>query len=221
MSIHRFFMLIISHRGYWKNKYEKNKEISFRRSFELGFGTETDIRDYKGALVVSHDPVNSETMSINDFFKIYKSYGDLPLAINIKANGLANMLSDAIKNYNIYNYFVFDMSIPDGLDYLNNNINFYTRQSEYEKTPLLYEDAKGVWIDCFVGEWIKEKHIKRHLSKGKKVCIVSPELHSREHKLFWSQLSKMKIIENTNVILCTDFPEEAKVYFSNRKAMEL
>jgi len=41
-------MLVISHRGYWKELAEKNRPIAFERSFALGFGTETDIRDYKG-----------------------------------------------------------------------------------------------------------------------------------------------------------------------------
>lgn len=35
-------MIILSHRGYWKETHEKNLPIAFERSFSLGFGTETD-----------------------------------------------------------------------------------------------------------------------------------------------------------------------------------
>ncbi len=38
-------MIILSHRGYWKEVSEKNKPIAFERSFSLGLGTETYIRD--------------------------------------------------------------------------------------------------------------------------------------------------------------------------------
>lgn len=41
-------MKIISHRGFWHNPSEKNTEMAFCRSFELGFGTETDVRDSLG-----------------------------------------------------------------------------------------------------------------------------------------------------------------------------
>ena len=38
-------MEIISHRGYWKNVEEKNSSKAFKNSFDLNFGTETDLRD--------------------------------------------------------------------------------------------------------------------------------------------------------------------------------
>jgi hypothetical protein len=41
-------MQILSHRGYWQHPSEKNTEAAFRRSFLLGYGTETDIRDRDG-----------------------------------------------------------------------------------------------------------------------------------------------------------------------------
>ena len=50
-----FLMIIISHRGYWIQPAEKNTEEAFSRSFERGMGTETDVRDHRGELVISHD----------------------------------------------------------------------------------------------------------------------------------------------------------------------
>ena len=69
-------MIILSHRGYWKINSEKNCTPSFDRSFSLGFGTETDVRDYKGKLVISHDIADEKSIPVEDFFKIYKKYID-------------------------------------------------------------------------------------------------------------------------------------------------
>lgn len=70
-------MKILSHRGYWKNSDEKNKENAFRRSFSLGYGTETDVRDCRGDLVISHDmPIGNE-ISCEDFLGAVHSIGFL------------------------------------------------------------------------------------------------------------------------------------------------
>ncbi|MFG6652729.1 hypothetical protein ACGYN7_08905 [Campylobacter jejuni] len=41
-------MKILSHRGYWKNKQEKNSIAAFDRSFLNSYGLETDLRDVGG-----------------------------------------------------------------------------------------------------------------------------------------------------------------------------
>ena len=208
-------MNILSHRGYWKLPEEKNTEIAFRRSFALGFGTETDVRDFNSQLVISHDIATEGAMTAEQFFEIYRQYQTpLPLAINIKSDGLQGLLRQALEKYNITNYFLFDMSVPDGLVYVRQGgFQVFTRQSEYEKMPSFYEEAQGVWMDMFLGDWIEERDIAQHLEKGKKVCIVSPDLHKRAHLPFWERLRRMSIIQSDNLMLCTDFPEEAKTLF--------
>ncbi|HIP12819.1 MAG TPA: hypothetical protein EYG73_08900, partial [Arcobacter sp.] len=125
-------MIILSHRGYWKNNTEKNLPISFKRSFSNNFGTETDIRDYKGELVISHDIADENNITVQDFFNIYNKYNrTLPLALNIKSDGLQKKLKELIDEYNIKNYFVFDMSVPDGLQYLKQDVKSFTRESEH------------------------------------------------------------------------------------------
>ena len=66
-------MEIISHSGYWYKNTEKNSDLAFRRSFSLNFGTETDVRDFDGKLVISHDVANKNCITIEKFFEIYKS----------------------------------------------------------------------------------------------------------------------------------------------------
>ncbi|OGI00908.1 MAG: hypothetical protein A2287_07400 [Candidatus Melainabacteria bacterium RIFOXYA12_FULL_32_12] len=205
-------MQIISHRGYWKTLEEKNTEIAFRRSFEMGFGTETDIRDIAGTLVISHDPPKGSEMPFDRFLQIYSEYDkSLYLALNIKSDGLQNELKRLINKYNIQNYFVFDMSIPDTIGYINQGLNVFSRSSEYEKDLPFYGKSTGVWMDCFNSDCITNDKIEYHLNNSKQVCIVSSELHKREHILAWKQYKKLN---TQNIMLCTDYPQQAKEFFN-------
>ena len=198
-------MIIISHRGYWKKTSEKNTETAFRRSFSLGFGVETDVRDFAEDLVISHDIPDSHSMSFEYFISIMVEYDNkLPLALNIKSDGLCEKLNKILKRNDITNYFVFDMSIPDTLQYKKNAIKYFTRQSEYEVAPIFYNDSAGVWIDS--------NSIQKHVSNNKNVCIVSPELHQRNYDVIWGKYKKIE--NNMRVMLCTDYPEKAQKFFN-------
>lgn len=134
-------------------------------------------------------------------FEFYNKYNNtLPLALNIKADGLQIKLK-----YNIENYFVFDMSVPDGIQYLKQNIKSFTRESEYEKIPSFYDESSGVWLDEFQGHWINKEVIEKHIKNNKQICIVSPDLHKREYKNEWKHY---KEIENelgiNNLMICTE-----------------
>jgi glycerophosphoryl diester phosphodiesterase len=208
-------MKILSHRGFWESEREKNTIESLERSFKAGFGAETDIRDLSQNLVISHDPPQYPILTIDSFFKLYTSIdGDLLLALNIKADGLQKLLKEKIEQYLVTNYFVFDMSIPETLQYIKNEFNVFSRQSEFEEEPLFYEKITGVWLDCFTHDWIREEVIHNHLKHGKKVCIVSPELHKRDYHMFWEQLAKMSVLKDENFLLCTDFPLIARDFFN-------
>jgi len=211
-------MKILSHRGYWKSEDEKNTKIAFERSFQLGFGTETDIRDLNGELVISHDPptIDCQYLTVANFFKIYKIWGDgLQLALNIKSDGLQRKLMQLIIDFNITNYFVFDMSIPDTIGFIKNNTKFFTRQSEYEIDPAFYTQADGVWLDEFNGHWIDDEVIQKHIKNGKKVCIVSPELHKRAYNIEWDNYKNIFLKDAEHKIsICTDLPEKANFFLN-------
>jgi glycerophosphoryl diester phosphodiesterase len=178
-------MHILSHRGYWQTAAEKNTETAFHRSFSLGFGTETDVRDALGELVISHDPPIGGEMKFSYFLEIYNGYKQrhsqpLPLALNVKADGLQSRLKLLLEQYEITNYFMFDMSVPDAK---------------------LYD--------------VLESHIKQN----KQVCLVSPDLHKRSYQEFWQKLKAMAVVRSPEitdkVMLCTDFPEAAKLLFTD------
>lgn len=209
-------MIILSHRGYWQDISEKNLPMAFERSFSLGFGTETDIRDYEGELVISHDIADEGCISVKEMFDIYNKYDNtLSLALNIKADGLQLKLKELLEEYKITNYFVFDMSVPDGLGYLKQNIKAFTRESEYEKTPSFYDEACGIWLDEFQGHWITKEVIENHIKNNKQICIVSPDLHKREYKNEWQHYKEIeKELGIDNLMICTDYPEIAKEFFN-------
>jgi len=208
-------VIVLSHRGYWKETHEKNLPIAFERSFSLGFGTETDIRDYKGELVISHDIADDKSISVKEMFEIYNKYDNtLPLALNVKADGLQVKLKELLEEYKIENYFVFDMSVPDGLGYLKQNIKAFTRESEYEKIPSFYDEAYGIWLDEFQGHWITKEVIEKHIKNGKQICIVSPDLHKREYKKEWQHYKTIeKELGVNTMMICTDYPEITKEFF--------
>lgn len=209
-------MIVLSHRGYWLTAAEKNTQTAFTRSFALGFGTETDIRDRNSKLVISHDMADDHALTVEAFFDIYKSHQQpLPLALNVKADGLQAELKRLLTEYEIDNYFVFDMAVPDGLLYVRQQFRTYTRHSEYEPVPPYYELAQGVWLDEFNGHWLEDDVIEQHLANGKSLCIVSPDLHKRDHLQEWQHYRQLESrIGRNKIMLCTDFPEHAQEFFN-------
>jgi len=207
-------MQILSHRGHWIAPGEKNSEVAFRRSFAGGFGTETDIRDCAGKLVIAHDPPSGAEMSLTNFVAVHREYQPtLPLALNVKADGLQAVLREQLKGLVPGSFFFFDMSIPDMLSYVRQAMPVFTRHSDIENIPVLYDQAVGVWLDDFHGNWALMPAIEKHLSAGKQVCIVSPELHGRDRRPFWSHLAASAVVKDSRLMLCTDFPEEARALF--------
>lgn len=210
-------MIIISHRGYWKTENEKNTTAAFERSFYNSFGTETDIRDYRGQLVISHNIPNELCISLNTFLKTYSVYSkELFLMLNIKSNGLCHLLKNMLQVHQITNFAIFDTSTTDMIEYKDNGINFFTRQSEYEQQPVFYQEALGVWLDEINSHWINSNIIIEHIHCGKLICIVSPELHQREYLKEWEDYRKLENkFSFSELMLCTDFPQQAKEFFND------
>ena len=205
-------MIILSHRGFWKNLDERNKKASFINSFDNNFGTETDLRDCCGEIVISHDMPKGDEIRFEEVLKIMNGR-NLPLALNIKADGQSKEILKLLKKYNHTNYFTFDMSIPDLVVQIKEGLNVFTGLSDILKEPVLLDDSKGVWLDSFNSDWFDETIIDILISKNKKVCIVSSDLHKRENLNQWKIIKKSKNFNSDNLMLCTDTPDIAKEYF--------
>lgn len=205
-------MQIISHRGFWKEPSEKNTLNAFQASFETGFGTETDLRWYGGQLVVSHDFPSSKSIPFAQVMSLLEDQS-LPLALNVKCDGLAGEIKSVMSALKYENYFVFDMSTPDLIQQLKAKNRAFTGLSDLQKNPVLIEECEGIWLDAFRSDWYSSKLVDRYIDMGKKVCIVSSELHGREYKAQWQKIAKAANLRNENLILCTDVPTKAKKFF--------
>jgi len=206
-------MQILSHRGLWHSAAEKNTLVAMRRSFELGFGTETDIRDCGGRLVIAHDMPGGAEPALTEVLDLLRATGcSGQLALNIKADGLQAALAEVMAAYVDIDYFVFDMSMPETLAYARKALPFYLRASEYERDPAPLAGARGVWLDGFHGCWYDDDKLAAMLDQGE-VCVVSAELHGRPHLPHWQQLRAMGLSGHARLALCTDLPVQAKEFF--------
>jgi len=205
-------MVVISHRGFWKTEYEKNTKEAFEDSIKQGFGVETDVRDCKGELVISHDMPLGGEMSLHQFASIF-SDSNLLVALNIKSDGVSELLQKEMQIHSGIKWFVFDMSIPDMKSHLDCGNPTFTRMSDVESCPIWLDSSQGVWLDSFKEEWYDLALIRGLLKKEKQVCIVSSELHGRNYADLWKMLLPLR--EEKGLILCTDYPIKAREYFNN------
>lgn len=184
-------------------------------AFARGWGVELDVRDLNGSLVVSHDPPSDVALPFETVVAAYREHGcPGALAVNVKADGLAGMLVEALCDVNPRRWFAFDMSVPDMREYAHQGLPFFTRHSDLEPTPALYEEAEGVWLDDFDGGFIAHERIAAHLAAGKRVAVVSPELHGRDRGRVWEQWRPWPVWGSADVFLCTDHPTSAEEVFA-------
>lgn len=210
-------MKILAHRGCWSADVKNNSPKALRTALELGFGFESDIRDYCGELVISHNIADASCQKADEVFQwLEEFHNQYCFAVNIKADGLKDLLMENLKRYHIENYFTFDMSAPQMVEFCQQGIVCFTRQSEIEPSPIMYREAAGVWIDGFYGDdWITEELLKQHILQGKTACVVSPELHQRPYSALWERLLHFNIDFN-KIMLCTDYPMEAATVFADK-----
>lgn len=205
-------MKFIAHRGFWKLESEKNSLKAIQRAVDNGYGFETDFRDCAGQVLISHNPPRGNEITAEVVFKLYQQFGlQEPLALNIKADGLQDMMKDLLEKYHITNYFFFDMSICDTVIYVEKKLKIASRLSEYEQEMPFYKDSSTVWIDYFNSDGPTIQKVIQTLDDGKNACVVSPELHKRPFMKLWSQL--LPYANEERLFLCTDFPDKASEYF--------
>lgn len=199
-------MRIICHRGYWKSPAEKNTVEAFQRGFALDLGTETDIRDLNGALVISHDPPSGATLTFTQLLEIAPRSAFL--ALNVKSDGIAASATKDLESFGHQNYVFFDMSVPDMQSYLRKDMPTAMRLSEYEPwvEPLAVR-VNTIWLDAFEGIWYSKAEVEAILDRGYEVLVVSDELHGRDPQEQWILLGSIR--KSDKLTLCTDLPEEA------------
>jgi hypothetical protein len=206
---------ILCHRGWWERPEEKNSPEALHRAFAAGLGVETDLRDFAGAVVVSHDPPTHKGLDLDGLLALHATAPHTTLALNVKADGLAVPAAKALADHGVSGAaFVFDMAVPDQLQWLRTDVATFTRHSDVEPEPVLYLASDGVWLDDFGPlRWWTAGHVQRHLDAGKRVAVVSPELHGRDHRDPWAELLAAGLHRHDRLALCTDLPAEALEVF--------
>ena len=208
---------ILAHRGLFNSNAEKNSLTAIHRALQSGFGLETDVRDLDGSLVISHDPPSfkSSPMSLHALLEMINVLSTKPrIALNIKSDGLLNLLnSDLLLLELTKNIFLFDMSVPDAVQYFGSSLTTYGRISEYESLNLL-PHISGFWIDNFNGNFPQVEAAISLLAGVLRVCLVSSELHRRTYLPLWKEILKAGICHHPSFEICTDHPLEALNFFS-------
>jgi glycerophosphoryl diester phosphodiesterase len=201
---------ILAHRGLWTVPEEKNTRVAFERAIDSGFGIETDIRDFMGEIVVSHDPPTGVTQPLTELLRLVGD-NDCLLALNIKSDGLSDKLSKISSAGGIV---YFDMSGPEYVQFRKRGLNTLNRISEYETGYQFVDSDYGVWLDSFAEDDWRIEWLANHQPINR-VFLPSPELHGRDHLRFWKALKKVR--QGRDLTLCTDFPIEARDFFEENK----
>lgn len=211
---------ILAHRGLHQERdLIKNSKEAIFAAIDSGFGVEVDIRMYKGELILSHDsPLKSEQFFYFNNFLKHAAGTDLPhrMALNIKEDGHALALKNALEKHNLTNYFTFDMSIPDNLSYIDHAVPFYTRVSEYEvPCPQLLYASTGLWIDAFTENFDQLYWADVASKLGLRYTLVSPELHGRNPKMLWTRINDLNLQHSELFEICTDYPLAFELHTEN------
>jgi len=193
---------IYCHRGYWENENQQNSLPAFAKAVANGFGVETDIRDYQGSIVISHDSASNSSLSIEELPKT-----GTPIALNLKADGLLGLNRKSLEALlSVKGTFVFDGSIPEMLRYKELGFSHALRISEYERE--VPWKPEFIWLDSFHSDWWSEIDLLREFSEKHFVIVVSPELHSRQYARVWDLLCAEMNRGNPNLGICTDYPNQ-------------
>ena len=93
-------MKILAHRGYWNGTIKSNSPEALRTALEKGYGFESDVRDYMGKMVISHNIADPSCQDAEEVFRWLREFDDrFCFAINIKADGLKGILKACLDKY--------------------------------------------------------------------------------------------------------------------------
>jgi len=139
-------------------------------------GIELDLRSINSELVLGHDfPAQGE-----EFSHFLDSYNHKLMILNVKEDGLEELIIKILSAREGIEYFFLDQPVPTMLK--SSKAGYFTsfRVSEFEGLPILPTGAKWIWIDSFTGDW---SHVEPALEYAQRnnmrTCLVAPELQGR------------------------------------------
>ena len=193
---------IFCHRGFWDKETQQNSYDSFLLAQKNRFSIETDIRAIQDNLIVSHDrPTTGEFLHFTQLISLSTQF-----ALNIKEDGLQELVLKERDWLDSSNSFVFDGSLPDMFKYRKLGIRHALRLSEYELSLPWQSDF--IWLDSFHEDWWIDNYSVLEKSRKSQIIVVSPELHGRDPRYAWDFISNERDKGRFDFSLCTDKPLE-------------
>jgi hypothetical protein len=186
-------MIIVEHR--------KNS-ISELELVPSNHGVEIDLRLFHGELVLAHDPF----VSGENFENWITNFHHSLLILNVKEEGLEEIILKYVNGAGITNYFFLDQAIPSLIKSIKIGHSAAGRISEFENLTWSRDfSPEWIWLDSFNANWdYLDQAIQRILQLKLKTCLVSPELQGRLEPF---ELANLKsILMNHNFIpdaVCT------------------
>ena len=161
-------MIKIQHRV---NSLKKLKNI------DHNFGVEVDVRSIKKKLILNHEPFQKAT-SLDTFLK---KFNHKFLILNVKEEGIENLILNYVKKNRIKNYFLLDVTVPKIFQFIKNKKknNLCLRISKFERLNQLNffnKKIEWIWVDTFDNKIPLNINDLEGYSKKFKLCLVSPEL---------------------------------------------
>jgi|TARA_B110000046_G_scaffold80589_1_gene88862 hypothetical protein len=161
-------MIKIQHRV---NSLKKLKNI------DHNFGVEVDVRSINKKLILNHEPFQ-KALPLDTFLK---KFNHKFLILNVKEEGIENLILNYVKKNRIKNYFLLDVTIPKIFQFIKNKKknNLCLRISKFEKLNQLNffnKKIEWIWVDTFDNKIPLNVNDLEGYSKKFKLCLVSPEL---------------------------------------------
>jgi hypothetical protein len=160
-------VIIINHRVNTIDKLENTPKE---------YGVEVDLRSNGNDIIIHHDPFKKGVL-----FKDWLQYfNHKTLILNVKEEGLEQVVLNYLNKKNITDYFFLDQSFPFLIKYSSIlKGKSAVRFSEYESSNSVLNLKKiinWVWVDYFNFFPLDYNTYVNFKNKGFKICLVSPEL---------------------------------------------
>lgn len=227
-------MIVLAHRANLEGPAPatENSLAMTTRALEAGFGIETDFRrDPAGRGYIAHDPADwSPATDFIAFAAAFRAHPDCPIALNVKELGYeAELVERQLAGDFGTGSFLFDFELlePGTPGASQRKIRalpggeravLAARISDRGESlaQCLSIPAEVVWLDEFDSSWATVETIAALRAAGRKIFVVSPELHGfgRELRLRrWADFAAWRIDG-----VCTDFAWEAREFFASLPA---
>ena len=147
------------------------------KNTDHNFGVEVDVRSINKKLILNHEPFQKAT-SLDTFLK---KFNHKFLILNVKEEGIENLILNYVKKNRIKNYFLLDVTVPKIFQFIKNKKknNLCLRISKFEKLNQLNffnKKIEWIWVDTFDNKIPLNINDLEGYSKKFKLCLVSPEL---------------------------------------------